>query len=50
VLTQSIDKTFFKGRAASIHANIKTADGVKQLVVGEFGILHPSVLKHFEIP
>jgi len=42
-------KTFFKGRAAAIHANIKTGDKLENYVLGEFGILHPSVLKNFEI-
>jgi phenylalanyl-tRNA synthetase beta chain len=38
--------TFFPGHAASIHVVL---DG-KHQIVGEFGVLHPTVLKHFELP
>ncbi|KAF2668500.1 phenylalanyl-tRNA synthetase [Microthyrium microscopicum] len=41
--------TYFKGHAASIHVNLKVDGKLKHFVVGEFGILHPSVLKNFEL-
>jgi len=40
------DPTFFHGHSASIHALI---DG-KEHVIGEFGVLHPTVLKKYELP
>jgi len=40
------DPTFFEGHSATI--NVKLA-GKKQ-VIGVFGILHPTVLKNFELP
>jgi phenylalanyl-tRNA synthetase beta subunit len=43
------DKTFFKGRAASIHVNVKIDDKLKNFVIGEFGVIHPTVLKNFDI-
>lgn len=39
------DATFFPGHAASIHAMIAGKD----VVIGSFGILHPSVLEKFEL-
>lgn len=39
------DSTFFPGHAASIHAMIAGKD----VVIGSFGILHPSVLEKFEL-
>ena len=39
------DATFFPGHAASIHLKI----GGKESVIGVFGILHPTVLKKFEL-
>ena len=39
------DDTFFPGHSASIH--VKVSD--KEVVVGVFGILHPSVLEKFEL-
>ncbi|KEF57901.1 phenylalanyl-tRNA synthetase, beta subunit [Exophiala aquamarina CBS 119918] len=39
------DPTFFPGHAASIHAKIAG----KEVVIGSFGILHPSVLEKFEL-
>ncbi|KAF2757913.1 phenylalanyl-tRNA synthetase [Pseudovirgaria hyperparasitica] len=40
------DKTFFHGHGAEIHLRL----GGKEHVIGSFGILHPSVLKHYELP
>ncbi|EOD44878.1 Phenylalanyl-tRNA synthetase class IIc beta subunit archae/euk cytosolic [Neofusicoccum parvum] len=40
------DPTFFKGHAASINLRL---DG-KTHVIGTFGILHPTVLKNYELP
>jgi phenylalanyl-tRNA synthetase beta chain len=37
--------TYFAGHAASIHANIAGKD----LTIGSFGILHPTVLEKFEL-
>jgi len=34
------------GHAASIHLNIEG----KHHIIGEFGILHPTVLKKYELP
>ena len=46
----SADPTFFEGHAASIHVNVKDHEGkLQNYVVGEFGILHPAVLKNFEL-
>lgn len=39
------DPTFFPGHAASIHAKIAGND----VVIGSFGILHPTVLEKFEL-
>ena len=40
------DSTFFPGHAASINLKL----GGKRHVIGVFGILHPTVLKNFELP
>lgn len=40
------DPTFFKGHAASIKLRL---DGKTQ-TIGVFGILHPTVLKNYELP
>lgn len=37
---------YFAGHAATIHVKVEG----KQKVVGSFGILHPTVLKKFELP
>ncbi|CAL5867307.1 uncharacterized protein PFLUO_LOCUS1522 [Penicillium psychrofluorescens] len=39
------EPTYFHGHAASIHARI----GSKDLVIGSFGILHPTVLEKYEL-
>ncbi|KAJ5973667.1 Phenylalanine--tRNA ligase beta subunit [Penicillium waksmanii] len=39
------DPTYFPGHAASVHVRI----GGKDLVVGSFGILHPTVLEKYEL-
>ena len=45
-----VDGTFFEGHSASIHVSLKDDSGkLKQIVVGEFGILHPTVLKNYEL-
>ncbi|KAK2736147.1 phenylalanine--tRNA ligase subunit beta [Myotisia sp. PD_48] len=41
----SLESTFFPGHAASIHLRI----GGKDVVIGSFGILHPTVLEKFEL-
>jgi phenylalanyl-tRNA synthetase beta chain len=40
------DPTFLQGHSAAIKLNI----GGKNHTIGVFGILHPSVLKAFELP
>jgi phenylalanyl-tRNA synthetase beta chain len=40
------DATFFHGHSASIHAKLEGKDQI----VGEFGVLHPTVLKNYELP
>jgi phenylalanyl-tRNA synthetase beta chain len=45
-LTNSIDPTFLQGHSAAVKLNI----GGKNHTIGVFGILHPSVLKAFELP
>jgi len=45
-IEESEDPTYFAGHSASIH--VKVAG--KHHVIGSFGIMHPSVLKHFELP
>lgn len=40
-----IDSTYFPGHAASIHLRI----GGKDHTIGEFGILHPTVLEKYEL-
>jgi phenylalanyl-tRNA synthetase beta chain len=39
------DPTFFPGHGASIHARIAGSD----VVIGSFGILHPTILEKFEL-
>ncbi|KAK5196585.1 phenylalanine--tRNA ligase subunit beta [Exophiala xenobiotica] len=39
------DPTYFAGHGASVHANIAGKD----LTIGSFGILHPTVLEKFEL-
>jgi len=39
------DPTYFAGHAASVNLRIEG----KQHVLGQIGILHPSVLKNFEL-
>ncbi|KAI9692276.1 MAG: phenylalanine--tRNA ligase subunit beta [Bathelium mastoideum] len=40
------DPTFFPGHAASVNLKL----GGKQHVIGVFGMLHPTVLKNFDLP
>lgn len=40
------EPTFFKGHAAAIYLKI----GDKPQKIGSFGMLHPTVLKNFELP
>lgn len=47
VLTVPIDSTYLPGHAAAIF--LQQGDS-KPLRIGTFGILHPNVLKHFELP
>lgn len=46
-IEQLEDPTYFHGHAASVH--IQQADGT-QHVVGQLGIIHPTVNKAFELP
>ena len=46
-IEQLEDPTYFHGHAASVH--IQMADGSEH-VVGQLGIIHPSVNKAFELP
>ncbi|OTB05012.1 hypothetical protein M426DRAFT_320332 [Hypoxylon sp. CI-4A] len=39
------EPTFFPGRAAAVHVRL----GGKEARIGEFGILHPSVLENFDL-
>lgn len=39
------EPTFFKGRAAAVYLR----QGEKTQRIGEFGVLHPSVLEKFEL-
>ncbi|KAK9476455.1 hypothetical protein V1514DRAFT_336832 [Lipomyces japonicus] len=43
------DDTFFPGRAAAVYYRTKE-DTSKTVQIGSFGILHPEVLEHFELP
>lgn len=40
------DPTFFAGHSAAIYVKI----GEKPQRVGTFGVMHPTVLKNFELP
>ena len=40
---------FLEGRSADIILDVPTADGVSQVNIGHFGILHPEVLGHFKL-
>jgi phenylalanyl-tRNA synthetase beta chain len=45
-----VDPTFFEGHAASVYVNVKNKEGeVQNHAVGEFGILHPAVLKNYDL-
>ncbi|KAI9796945.1 MAG: phenylalanine--tRNA ligase subunit beta [Piccolia ochrophora] len=44
-ISSSSDPTFFPGHAAAVHVRING----KKHVIGTFGILHPTVLEHFEL-
>ncbi|KAK9448247.1 uncharacterized protein V1518DRAFT_418445 [Limtongia smithiae] len=48
-IKQADDDTFFPGRAASVYYRTKQNPDVT-VKLGAFGILHPEVLEHFEIP
>ena len=43
------DPTFFHGHAAAIHTNLKIEGKLQHQVIGQFGILHPTVLKNFDL-
>jgi phenylalanyl-tRNA synthetase beta chain len=45
-IEQLEDATYFHGYAASIHVSVEG----KETVVGTLGVLHPTVLKNFELP
>ncbi|TKA75637.1 hypothetical protein B0A49_02326 [Cryomyces minteri] len=45
-IEEADDPTYFAGHAASVHISL---DGTSH-VVGSFGVLHPTVLKNFELP
>jgi phenylalanyl-tRNA synthetase beta chain len=44
-IEQLEDPTYFHGQAASIHVSMNG----KEQVVGQLGVLHPTVLKNFEL-
>ena len=44
--SDDLDPTYLKGHAASV--NLKA--GESHHMLGSFGILHPTVLKNFELP
>jgi len=44
--TMTIDATFLQGHAAAIYVNV----GNKPVQLGVFGIVHPTVLKNYELP
>jgi len=41
--------TYFSGRAATIHLRRMASGGTEELEIGQFGVLHPSVLEAFDI-
>lgn len=41
------DSTYLAGHAAAIYLQLA---GAKPRQIGTFGILHPTVLKHFDLP
>lgn len=43
------DATYFPGRAASIYYCPQGRPGVEASLIGSFGILHPGVLKNFDV-
>lgn len=43
--SRTIDPTFLPGHAAAVHLRL----GGKDSVIGVFGILHPTVLEHFDL-
>jgi phenylalanyl-tRNA synthetase beta chain len=48
--TPLADGTYFQGHSAAIHVNMKVEGKLQHSIVGEFGILHPTVLKNFDLP
>jgi len=42
-----LDPTYLAGHAAAVYVQLS---GQKAQRIGTFGILHPTVLKHFELP
>ncbi|KAK9321342.1 hypothetical protein V1517DRAFT_326775 [Lipomyces orientalis] len=48
-IKQQDDDTFFPGRAAAVYYRTKH-DPSTTVKIGSFGILHPEVLEHFELP
>jgi phenylalanyl-tRNA synthetase beta chain len=43
------DPTYFAGYAATIHLNIKKGTKLEKVILGQFGVLHPTVLKNFDL-
>ena len=45
------DPTYLPGYAATVHINLRVGNTneLKHVVLGQFGVLHPSVLKNFEL-
>jgi len=41
-----LDAMYLSGHAASVHVNIEG----NHHIIGDFGILHPTVLKNYELP
>jgi len=46
LISSALDAMYLPGHAASVHVNIKG----KHYIIGDFGILHPTVLKNYELP
>lgn len=48
-IQESGDTTFFPGRSADIYLRYKDGDERKEVCIGSFGVLHPTVLNNFEL-
>ncbi|KAI7861052.1 beta subunit of phenylalanyl-tRNA synthetase [Circinella umbellata] len=49
-IIESEHKTYFPGRSADIYLRYLTEEGErKELMIGSFGVLHPTVIENFEL-